>query len=67
MQREIFDLFSAKPIAPVISVRGITQTSITIQWEALKLFRADLLSIEVFRNNQKLTVIPVGTRFAARY
>jgi hypothetical protein len=61
MQTEIYELFSTKPVAPVISVRGITQTSITIQWDALRLFRANLLAIEVFRNNQKLTVIPVGT------
>jgi hypothetical protein len=62
MQTEIHELFSTRPIPPVISVRGITQTSITIQWDPLQLFRADqLFTIEVFKNNQKLTVIPVGT------
>lgn len=55
------ELFSARPISPTISIRGITQTSITIQWDPLRLFRADLVGIEVFRNSQKLNVAPVGT------
>ncbi|KAJ3111762.1 hypothetical protein HDU96_005352, partial [Phlyctochytrium bullatum] len=56
LQRTIYETFSKTPEAPVLSLRSVTQTSATIQWKPLELHAADLRGIDVYRNNQKLTI-----------
>jgi hypothetical protein len=56
LQNEIYDEFSHVPLEPVISVKAITQTNVLIGWECLELHTADLRGIDVYRNNQKLSL-----------
>ncbi|KAI8815427.1 BRCT domain-containing protein [Cladochytrium replicatum] len=65
LQEEIYNTYSHLPEPPVISLKSATQTSLTIQWEPLKLHQADLRGIEVYRHPQKLNLtIPSGATTA---
>ena len=46
------------PTAPVIRLRGVTQTTIAIEWDALDIAHADLHSLDVVRNGQQIGKIP---------
>ncbi|TPX38909.1 hypothetical protein SeLEV6574_g07523 [Synchytrium endobioticum] len=56
IQEDIFKQFSTPPEPPTISLKSVTQTSITIQWKPLKLHSADLRGIDVYRSGQKLSI-----------
>ncbi|TPX36948.1 hypothetical protein SmJEL517_g01101 [Synchytrium microbalum] len=56
IQEDIFKNFCTPPEAPAISVKSVTQTSVTIQWKPLKLHSADLRGIDVYRSGQKLSI-----------
>lgn len=44
------------PIAPVIKIRSVTQTTVVLEWEPLQLFQADFRGIDVYRNTAKLSL-----------
>ncbi|KAJ3078081.1 Chitin synthase, class 5 [Quaeritorhiza haematococci] len=56
LQDSIYEEFCQPPEPPVISVKAVTQTSVTIQWKPLVLHAADLRGIDVYRNAQKLSL-----------
>ncbi|KAI9202270.1 BRCT domain-containing protein [Polychytrium aggregatum] len=56
IQDSIFQEYSTPPEAPEISVKSVTQTSITIQWKPLVLHSASLRGIDVYRKAQKLNI-----------
>ncbi|GAA5927540.1 hypothetical protein JCM1841_002334 [Sporobolomyces salmonicolor] len=59
LQRDIYDMFGKdEPQAPNLRIRNTTQTSVTLEWDKLDLASASLISLSIFRNNQRLTTIP---------
>ncbi|GAA5880824.1 hypothetical protein JCM1840_003294 [Sporobolomyces johnsonii] len=59
LQRDIYDMFGKdEPEAPKLRIRNTTQTSVTLEWDKLDLASASLISLSIFRNNQRLTTIP---------
>lgn len=59
LQRNVLDTFGRLgPMAPNLTLRAVTQTSITLEWEKLELATAKLLSLDIFRNNERLAAIP---------
>ena len=59
LQDEILQTYGVKaPTAPVIRLRGVTQTTIAIEWDALDIAHADLHSLDVVRNGQQIGKIP---------
>jgi len=47
------DYGSKLPEPPVLSCRTVTQTSVLLEWEPLKLHNADLLEMSVYRDGEK--------------
>ncbi|KAJ2902413.1 Chitin synthase class 5 [Zalerion maritima] len=59
LQSEIFSLFgTATPLPPVLRCRNATQTSVVLEWDPISLATSDLLSLSLYRNNQKAGSIP---------
>ncbi|GAA5936995.1 uncharacterized protein JCM15063_000123 [Sporobolomyces koalae] len=59
LQREIKNEFGQfEPQPPRLKVRNTTQTSVTLEWDRLELASANLISLSIFRNGQRLTTIP---------
>ncbi|GAA5879364.1 hypothetical protein JCM16303_003177 [Sporobolomyces ruberrimus] len=59
LQREIKESFGDRePLAPKLKIRNTTQTSVTLEWDKLDLASASLISLSIYRNNQRLTTIP---------
>lgn len=46
------------PAAPELKLRHVTQTSVTLEWPALVLAKADVRSLEIFKNGERLATIP---------
>ncbi|KAI0254888.1 hypothetical protein BJV78DRAFT_1120729, partial [Lactifluus subvellereus] len=46
------------PKAPQISLRNVTQTSVTLEWPPLELATASLRSLDLYKNGQRLAAIP---------
>lgn len=44
--------------APVLCLRNVTQTTVTIEWEPLQIAHADLLSLDVLRNGERIAKVP---------
>lgn len=44
--------------APVLFLRNVTQTTVTIEWEPLQLAHADILSLDVMRNGERIARVP---------
>ncbi|RUS23194.1 hypothetical protein BC937DRAFT_90778 [Endogone sp. FLAS-F59071] len=66
LQESILDTFGKQtPEPPVLRVKNVTQTSLTLEWDALVLQTAKLRSLDIYKNGQKLSQhhIPVGTNF----
>lgn len=62
LQDRIFSSFGAvEPKTPVLWCRNATQTSVVLEWEPIQLATADLLSLALYRNNQKAGNIPKPT------
>jgi hypothetical protein len=62
LQDMILDTFGAhSPAAPVLKLRNVTQTSVTLEWEPLQLASAKVLSLSIWRNGQRLAAIPNPT------
>lgn len=63
IQDEILQVYSLTPHCPVISVRSVTQTSITLQWDPIVVYNSDFLGIDVMRDKQKLNInLPIAAR-----
>lgn len=68
-QKEFWDLQDAiletfgkvAPEPPVLEVRNVTQTSVTLEWPLIKLATAKLRSLDIYRNGQRLASIPSPT------
>ncbi|GAA6009808.1 hypothetical protein JCM11491_000821 [Sporobolomyces phaffii] len=59
LQREIKECFGDRePLPPKLRIRNTTQTSVTLEWDKLDLAAASLISLSIYRNNQRLTTIP---------
>ncbi|KAM7205588.1 putative chitin biosynthesis protein chs5 protein [Rhypophila sp. PSN 637] len=59
LQEQIYSTFgTAEPVAPVLTCRNATQTSVVLEWEPIQLATADLISLSLFRNGQKAGNIP---------
>ncbi|KAI9318366.1 BRCT domain-containing protein [Dichotomocladium elegans] len=51
-----------EPENPTLHVRHTTQTSLTLEWEPLKLHTAELRSLEIYKNGTKLAQhVPANT------
>lgn len=62
LQDRILDTFGkATPEPPVLKLRNVTQTSVALEWEPLKLASSKLLSLAIWRNNQRIALIPNPT------
>lgn len=62
LQDRILDTFGkATPEPPVLKVRNVTQTSVALEWEPLKLASSKLVSLSIWRNNQRVALIPNPT------
>ncbi|KAF9528038.1 hypothetical protein CPB83DRAFT_876167 [Crepidotus variabilis] len=51
----------ASPEPPKLSVRNVTQTSVTLEWEPIKLATAKLRSLDIYRNGERLSAVPAPT------
>ncbi|KAM7221048.1 hypothetical protein V8F06_003610 [Rhypophila decipiens] len=59
LQEQIYSTFgTAEPVAPILTCRNATQTSVVLEWEPIQLATADLISLSLFRNGQKAGNIP---------
>lgn len=59
LQENVLEMFGTKPpIAPALRLRAVTQTSITLEWDRLDLATAKLLTLDIYRNNERLAPIP---------
>ncbi|KAG6330185.1 hypothetical protein ID866_8902 [Astraeus odoratus] len=59
LQHDILETFGrVAPEPPRLEVRNVTQTSVTLEWPALKLATAKLRTLEIYKNSQRLAAIP---------
>lgn len=59
LQESILSTFgSSTPEPPQLKLRNVTQTSVTLEWAPLVLASSKLLSLTIWRNNQRLAAIP---------
>ncbi|EMD40275.1 hypothetical protein CERSUDRAFT_45036 [Gelatoporia subvermispora B] len=59
LQEDILGTYGSRsPEPPKLELRGVTQTSVTLEWGQLNLAAAKLRSLEIYRNRQRLTAIP---------
>ncbi|PWY99547.1 hypothetical protein BCV70DRAFT_201116 [Testicularia cyperi] len=59
LQEDILHTFGQQsPKAPNLRLRNVTQTSVTLEWDRLSLATAGLLSLDIYRNGQRLAPIP---------
>ena len=58
LQEGIFESFGKEqPEAPMLRVRNITQTSLTLEWDQLVLHTAKLRSLDIYKNGTKLAQV----------
>ena len=66
LQDRIFNAFGAsEPAAPVLRLTNATQTSVVLEWDPIQLATADLISLSLYRNNQKAGQIPRPTQMSS--
>ncbi|KAJ3057318.1 Chitin synthase, class 5 [Rhizophlyctis rosea] len=66
LQEDIHTSFSQTPEPPALAVKSVTQTSITVRWDPLRLHAAELRGIDVYRNGQKLALQVAPTAVSAK-
>ncbi|PWN87730.1 hypothetical protein FA10DRAFT_255311 [Acaromyces ingoldii] len=59
LQEDVLETFGTRaPVAPALRLRAVTQTSITLEWDRLDLATSKLLSLDIYRNSERLAPIP---------
>lgn len=59
LQDNILETFGrGTPEAPELKLRNVTQTSVALEWNPLVLATSRLLSLTVWRNNQRVALVP---------
>ncbi|KAI0739261.1 hypothetical protein C8Q80DRAFT_1204980 [Daedaleopsis nitida] len=59
LQSEILDAFGTQvPENPVLELRNVTQTSVTLEWPRLQLATSKLRSLDLYRDRQRVAAIP---------
>ncbi|KAF8806093.1 hypothetical protein BYT27DRAFT_7168409 [Phlegmacium glaucopus] len=59
LQDEILKSYGqSSPEPPKLSVRNVTQTSVTLEWPTIKLATAKLRSLDIYRNGERLSAVP---------
>ncbi|KAF9498915.1 hypothetical protein BDN71DRAFT_1442896 [Pleurotus eryngii] len=59
LQEEIMNEFGKEsPEPPQLQLRNVTQTSVTLQWPPIKVAKAKIRSLDIYRNEQRLAAIP---------
>jgi len=53
LQSSILDTFTTPPVAPVLSARSITQTSVVLDWDKIDVGSADFRALEMYKNGQR--------------
>lgn len=62
LQDEILQAYGlAMPKAPLLKLRHVTQTSVTLEWDSLELAQASCKGLEIYKNGQRLALIPNPT------
>lgn len=62
LQDAIYSSFGdSEPAAPVLRCRNATQTSVVLEWDPIQHATSDVISLSLFRNNQKAGNIPRPT------
>ena len=60
LQEQILSMFGqVEPENPVLRVRNITQTSLTLEWDPLQLHTSKLRSLDIYKNDTKLAQVAV--------
>ncbi|KAI9254534.1 hypothetical protein BDA99DRAFT_442804 [Phascolomyces articulosus] len=65
LQEKILSAFGeVEPENPVLRVRNITQTSLTLEWDPLQLHTSKLRSLDIYKNDTKLAQhVPNDTNY----
>ncbi|KAI1424566.1 chitin biosynthesis protein [Xylaria sp. FL1777] len=59
LQDQIISSFGAsEPSTPILRCRNATQTSVVLEWDPIELATANLISLSLYRNGQKVGNIP---------
>ncbi|OCH90013.1 hypothetical protein OBBRIDRAFT_819499 [Obba rivulosa] len=59
LQEDILNTYgTSSPEPPKLELRNVTQTSVTLEWAPLQLANAQLRSLDIYRNRQRLAAIP---------
>ncbi|KAH8825893.1 hypothetical protein DL96DRAFT_1817325 [Flagelloscypha sp. PMI_526] len=59
LQKSIVEDFGhSMPSPPVLKLRNVTQTSVTLEWPHIELATAKLRSLDIYRDGQRLAAIP---------
>lgn len=53
LQNSILNTFSVPPKVPVVRLRNVTQTNVTIEWDRIDVGSAELRGLEMHRNGQR--------------
>lgn len=62
LQNDIYMMYGIKtPVTPILKLRNVTQTSVTLEWPPLQLATASLRSLDLYRSGQRLATIPNPT------
>ncbi|QSL66575.1 hypothetical protein MERGE_000957 [Pneumocystis wakefieldiae] len=62
LQKKIHATFGIKkPIAPVLRVKNVTQTSVVLEWDPIELGTTELRSLTLYKNGMRLGKIPKAT------
>ncbi|KAK9471630.1 uncharacterized protein V1510DRAFT_419826 [Dipodascopsis tothii] len=59
LQEQIYEMYGQRsPVRPELRVRNATQTSIVLEWDPVELGTAELRSLYLYRNGQRLGQVP---------
>ncbi|WFC97315.1 hypothetical protein MYAM1_000025 [Malassezia yamatoensis] len=59
LQDDILQMYGINsPSPPTLRLRNITQTTVTLEWDPLQLANADLHSLDIVRNGQRIAKVP---------
>ena len=53
MQDDILATFTTPPTRPVLRLRNVTQTTVSLEWDKIDVGSADFKGLEMYRNGQR--------------